>query len=267
MNTTHGVSDPQWPEVEERFLVESEEAHAFLDEVRPHLRMYLRDPDQPVEFVRTTYFDTDALTLFRSELPAGAWRVRIRQYASAPDQQTPPRLGETCAFEVKESTREGRRKLRLVGTPAEIARFVGGGDDEPRNGRLPSLLDHAARAVQLGHLVPQLTTWFRRLSFAAAHARVTLDQRIEFARPNGLGMPGEAGAPGAVVGHGPPLVLEIKLRQPPEGWLADAMRRLFLATEFSKFRDGVLALRQSERKAEGSQSESVPGRQARGSRT
>lgn len=247
MKRAHAV-DPRLPEVEHRFLVDADEAHQFLDAIRPHLPVYLRDPDQPVEFVRTTYFDTDDRTLFRSNHQGTTWRVRIRQYATAPDHRTPPRLGDTSAFEVVEHARSARRKLRVVGSPAEIARILRGRDGglARRASRVSPLLDYAARAIEQGQLTPCLTTWFRRLSHSAAGARVTVDQSIEFAHPGGLGMPGDHAAPRTVVGRGPPLVLEVKLRVEAPSWLSSAMRRLFLVTQFSKFRDGVLALRRAE---------------------
>ena len=240
--------DARWPEVEHRFLVDADEAHRFLDAVRPHLPIAVRDPDQPVEFIRTTYFDTDDLTLFRTNQPATSWRVRIRQYASAPDHRTAPRLGEMCAFEIVEHARALRRKVRTVGSPTEIARILRGDEGGGvRPSRVPPALDYSARAIQLGDLKPRLTTWFRRLGHAAGGVRVTIDQSIEFSQPVGFGIPGDLAAPPAVIGRGPPLVLEVKLRVEPPPWLLLAMQQLFLVTQFSKFRDGLLALRFAER--------------------
>ncbi len=240
--------------MEHRFLVDTAEARRFLDTVRPHLPFCLRDPDQPIEFVRTTYFDTDELTLFRSHSRGSARRVRIRQYASAPDHRTPPRLGGTCAFEVKESTLLGRRKARLVGLPEDIARILAGRDGGVAR-RAPPLLDAAARSIELELMRPRLTTWFRRLTFEAKGLRVTLDQATEFARPTELGKAGQLAAPLWVVGRGPPLVLEVKLRVEPPVWLWTAMRRLSVGTQFSKFRDGLLAMQRAEHRqlARGSQ--------------
>lgn len=243
--------EPPLPEVEQRFLVDADEAQRFLDAVRPALPIDVKEPSLPHEYVRTTYFDTDDFTLFRAELPGSAWRVRLRQYASAPDHVTPPRFGAACAFEVKEVASHGRRKDRVVGRPEEVARILRGCDGgwALRTGMMSPLVARAAHAVESGHLRPRLTTWFRRLTYAGWGARVTVDQCIEFASPCGLGHPGGLAAPRGVIGRGPPLVLEVKLRTEPPDWLSAAMRRLFLATRFSKFRDGLLALRQAERHA------------------
>jgi hypothetical protein len=112
---------------------------------------------------------------------------------------------------------------------------------------LAAPLDHARRAIAAGALRPCLTTWFRRLTYAGCGARVTVDQMIEFARPVAIGAPGQHAAPDDVVGRGPPLVLEVKLRVAPPVWLATAMQRLLVSTQFSKFRDGLLALGLADR--------------------
>jgi hypothetical protein len=235
--------DARWPEIEYRFLVDADEAGRFLDAVHPHLPVYVRDPDEPVEFIRTTYYDTEDLTLFRASGSRSAWRVRVRQYASAPDLDTPAHFASTCAFEVVEHAGSRRRKMRALGSPHDIARILTGA---PR-GRIAPLLDYAARAVEGGQLRPSLTTWFRRMAHASPGVRVTVDQRIEFARPTGLAGPGEIAVARAVVGRGPPLVLEVKLQLESPVWLLSAMQQLFLVTQFSKYRDGLLALRRAER--------------------
>jgi hypothetical protein len=242
--------DLRWPEQEQRFLVEADEVHRFLAAVQPHLPVLVHDPARPVEFVRTTYFDTDDDMLLRSRTPGREWRVRVRQYADAPDHLTPPRLRSDCAFEVKESSPTGRHKVRALGSPDEIGRMVAaraGGVRALGSGRISPLLAHAARTIECGQLAPRLTTWYRRLALEAGAVRVTVDQQVEFARPIGLGPAGEPAAPRAVAGRGPPLVLEVKLRAAPPDWLLRAMRQLALVTQFSKFRDGLLALRSAER--------------------
>jgi len=240
----------RWPEQEQRFLVDPDEVHRFLAAVQPHLPVQVHDPARPVEFVRTTYFDSDDDILLRSRAPGRECRVRVRQYADAPDHVAPPRLRGDCAFEVKESSPTGRHKVRALGTPDEIGRMVGARAGSVRalgSGRISPLLAHAARAIECGQLAPRLTTWYRRLALEAGAVRVTVDQQIEFARPIGLGPAGEHAAPRAVAGRGPDLVLEVKLRAAPPDWLLQAMRRLAVLTQFSKFRDGLLALRSAER--------------------
>lgn len=258
-------------EVEQRFLVDPDEAGRFLTAIRPSMPLCLRDPARPIEHVRTTYYDTDELTLFRTRSADSDWRVRVRQYASSSSLGAPALLGAACALEVKEIAAHGRRKLRAVGSPVDVwgllqgrrvdteaepaarceprhrfGRLAAGSSPAPLHdlmlaGPLAGPLDHARRAIAAGALRPRLTTWFRRLTYAGFGARVTVDQQIEFARPVAIGAPGELAAPADVGGHGPPLVLEIKLRVGPPAWLATAMHRLLVPTLFSKFRDGLLA--------------------------
>lgn len=264
-------------EVEERFLVDADEAGRFLATIRPSMPLCLHDPARPIEHVRTTYFDTDELTLFRVQSSASSWRVRVRQYASSRALAAPARLGAACALEVKEIAASGRRKLRAVGTPADVwgllqgrqpgskgdpdgarrelghlGRRAAGSSPAPLRdlmlaGSLAAPLDHARRAIAAGALRPRLTTWFRRLTYAGCGARVTVDQMIEFARPVAIGAPGDFAAPAEIVGRGPPLVLEVKLRVAPPARLAAAMQRLLVSTQFSKFRDGLLALGLADR--------------------
>ena len=263
-------------EVERRFLVDPDEAGRFLAAIRPSMPLCLHDPARPIEHVRTTYFDTDELTLFRTQSADSSWRVRVRQYASSTSHGASALLGSACALEVKEVAASGRRKLRAVGAPIDVwgllhGRRMDAAGEEPvarRAGlharmaagsspaRLQDLLltrslaaplDHARRAIAAGALRPRLTTWFRRLTYAGCGARVTVDQMIEFARPVAIGAPGEQAAPGDVVGRGPPLVLEVKLRVAPPAWLAAAMQRLLVSTQFSKFRDGMLAFGLADR--------------------
>lgn len=259
-------------EVEQRFLVDPDEAGRFLAAIRPSMPLCLRDPSRPVEHVRTTYYDTDELLLFRTRSANSDWRVRVRQYASAGAVGAPALLGSACALEVKEIAANVRRKLRAVGAPIDVwgllqdrgidrdawsaasarprhrhGRLATGSSPAPLPDRahavsLAGPLDHARRAIVAGALQPRLTTWFRRLTYAGCGARVTVDQMIEFARPVAIGAPGELAAPADVVGRGPQLVLEIKLRVAPPAWLAAAMQRLLVPTLFSKFRDGLLAL-------------------------
>lgn len=266
-------------EVEQRFLVDPDEAGRFLAAIRPSMPFCLRDPVRPIEHVRTTYYDTDELTLFRARSGDSDWRVRVRQYASAGAVDAPALLGSACALEVKEIAAHGRRKLRAIGAPIDVWGLLQrprlDGEDEPashreprhRSGRLATgsspaplrdlvraaslagPLDHARRAIADGALRPRLTTWFRRLTYAGCGVRVTVDQMIQFARPVAIGAPGQLAAPGDVVGRGPPLVLEIKLRVAPPAWLAAAMQRLLVPTVFSKFRDGLLALGLADRAA------------------
>jgi hypothetical protein len=237
---------PSLPEIEHRFLVEPGEARAFLGRVADHLPLDVHDRSAPISFVRTTYHDTDDLQLFRAQLRDGRRRVRIREYAGAPDMKSAPRLTGVCALELKEQRGESRRKVRLVATPAEIAALVRPGCEVASRGAAPAALQRAAAAIRRGQLRPRLTTWFRRVSRSGEGVRITLDERILFARPVAIGAAGELAEPASPVGRGPHMLLEVKLTGPAPGWLAAAMADLLLVTQFSKFRDGMLAAHRAE---------------------
>lgn len=228
------------PEVEHRFRVDWMQAQAFLGCVAGRLTADVYDPDRPTSYLLTTYYDTADQRLFNSSGNVGRARVRLRQYASAVTGEAPAMLTETCAFEVKLSIFESRRMARVVGTPRDLQRLLHGG--AWRDPRLTELraLRHGARAVGTGKLRPVLTTYFRRLSRSAPGIRVTIDDRIAFARPVPLGQPGQRAEPGDVFRRVDHLVLEVKLSAPPPAWLTDAMRLVRLTGRESKFHDGML---------------------------
>ena len=228
------------PEVEHRFRVDWMQAQAFLGCVAGRLTNDVYDPDRPVSFLLTTYFDTPDQRLWNSSGNVGRARVRLRQYASAVTGDSTAMITDTCAFEVKLSIFESRRMARVVGEPRDLQRLLHGG--AWRDPRLTELraLRHAARAVGTGKLRPVLTTYFRRLSRSAPGIRVTLDDRIAFARPMPLGHPGQRAEPGDVFRKDDQLVLEVKLSAAPPAWLTDAMRLVRLTGRESKFHDGML---------------------------
>jgi hypothetical protein len=231
------------PEVEHRFRVDWLQAQAFLGCVAGRLKTDVHDPDRPSSFLLTTYYDTADQRLFNSSGNVGRARVRLRQYASAITGEGPAMLTDTCAFEVKLSIFESRRVARMIGAPPDLQRLLHGGAwRDPRLAELRALR-HAARAVGTGKLRPMLTTYFRRLSRSAPGIRVTLDDRIAFARPVPLGRPGQRAEPGDAFRRLDELVLEVKLSAPPPAWLTDAMRLVRLTGRESKFHDGMLNAR------------------------
>lgn len=223
------------PETEERFLVAPGEARGFLARAARHVPVDLFDPARPVAFIRTTYFDTDDLELFRSQRRR---RIRLREYAAAPGPQDIPTLTGICAFELKESSGAARHKARFAGGRADLQRLLRRGPQRP----IDADLARAAADVRSCRLRPRLTTFFRRRSHTGDGIRITLDDRLTFARPVRLGRAGEPAEPPDVVGRGPQLVLEVKLAGPRPDWLEAATRELLSMTRFSKFKGGMLAL-------------------------
>lgn len=235
------MDDPH-PEIEERFLVAADEARAFLACAARHVPVDRFDPGRPVAFIRTTYFDTDDLELFRSQRRR---RVRLREYAGAPCADGIATLTGQCAFELKESSGAERRKARFAGERGDLLRLLRRGPHRP----IDADLARAAAEVRGGRLRPRLTTFFRRRSHTADGIRITLDDRLTFARPVRLGRAGEPAEPADVVGCGPQLVLEIKLAGPRPGWLEEAAGGLLGMSRFSKFKGGMLALGRADQVA------------------
>ncbi len=228
MDVTH-------PELEERYLVAPGEARVFLARAADHMSPDLFDAARPIAFARTTYFDTDDLDLFRSKRRR---RVRLREYAGAPGPEGIPSLTGVGAFELKESTGAERRKARFVGERSDLLRLLRRGPHRP----IDPDLARAAAEVRSGRLRPRMTTFFRRRSYSGDGIRITLDDRLTFARPVRLGRAGEPAEPTDLIGRGPQLVLEIKLACPRPRWVDEAARGFLVMNRFSKFKGGMLAL-------------------------
>jgi len=227
--------DDEYPEIEERYLVAPGETRVLLAGVADHLSVDRFDPARPIAFVRTTYFDSDDLDLFRSKRRR---RIRLREYAGAPGPHGIPTLTGACAFELKESVGAERRKLRFVGDRTDLMRLLRRGPHRP----IEADLARASAEVRSGRLRPRLTTFFRRRSYTGDGIRLTLDDRLTFARPVRLGHAGDPAEPVDVIGRGPQLVLEIKLAGPRPRWVSEAVRGFLLMNRFSKFKGGMLAL-------------------------
>jgi hypothetical protein len=238
----HGDVDDPHPEIEERYLVAPDEARGFLACAARHVPADVFDPSRPIAFVRTTYLDTDDLELFRSQRRR---RIRLREYAGAPGADGIPTLTGVCAFELKESSGAERRKARFVGDRTDLQRLLRRGPHRP----IDPDLARAAAEVRSGRLRPRLCTFFRRRSHTGDDIRITLDDRLTFARPVRLGRAGEPAEPAEPIGRGPQLVLEIKLAGPRPAWLEEATRDLLVMTRFSKFKGGMLALGRADQVA------------------
>lgn len=236
-----GAVDQALPltQIEARFLVAPDEARGFLARAGRHLAPDVFDLARPVAFVRTTYFDSDEQELFRSQRRR---RIRLREYAGAPGADGIATLTGVCAFELKESSDGLRRKTRVLADRAELMRLLRRG---PGRAVDPALAQAAAQ-VRSGRLRPRLTTFCHRRSLGGDGVRVTLDDRLVFARPVRLGRAGEPAEPPDVVGRGPQLILEVKLSGEAPGWLVDAAGDLLAMSRFSKFKGGMLAIERAD---------------------
>lgn len=234
-------------EVEHRFSIDARRADGFIDRIAAHDPVDVYDPASPVTYVRTIYFDTTERRLFHSTESAATARVRVRQYASAPDRYTAPVITDLCAFEVKVSHFGSRRKARLVDSPAEIDRLLYG-DGWRHDPHLAEVraLRRAARAIAGDELRPVLTTYFRRVSHTVPGVRVTVDDGVTYAGPSSIARAGELAAADGVFTSGQEQVLEVKLSIQPPAWLAEAMRSLRAAEGVSKYHHGMLTAQRLE---------------------
>jgi len=244
-------------EYELKFVVPLERARAFLGAMRDRLRVNVYDAAWPVAFARTTYLDTLDWRYLSCSSADVLRRLRIRQYAGAPDDGVPARLTGVCFLEYKESAASQRRKARLRIVPQDIAVIL----RDPRAGlatyrhRGIDAADVLLREMAGVTLVPRLMTWYRRQSLtdAGGRVRVTLDTEIAFCLPLDPAVMSEGGTyecePVRGVGQAPECLLEIKYERTPPDWLTAAVRTLGAppAVRLSKYVMGIQSLDSARR--------------------
>src|SRR3990170_5097434 len=179
-------------ESERKFILGREEAEAFIARVATRLTLDCYDLARPVAYSRTTYLDTEDLAYFRSCDGPVARRVRVREYAAAPDVDQAPVLTGVCFLELKENAGPIRSKARVGAPPHVIAQIIAGAAIDPRWATtLEEMRPYQIirEALTAGALLPRLTTWYRRASMSGdgGMVRVTLDEQIAFARPALIG--------------------------------------------------------------------------------
>lgn len=213
--------DRQLEQRERKFLPDAGAARSFWKIASAHLR-----PEHgpgAVSFSRTTYFDTPDLAYYRSCSGPVLRRVRVREYAIAPDPEGPPRRVEHCYLELKQSNASMRSKVRLRLQPEEVAR------------ELASLTDAS--------LAPCVTTWYRRRALVGdGGLRVTLDDMLLLCRPLPVGSPFHRFDDQSILGSGPAIVLECKSTNVPPAWMIDALAGMREELGFSKFVLGMSAV-------------------------
>lgn len=238
---------PALNESERKYLLDADAARAFWEVASAHLRPQYDDCARPVAYSRTTYYDTPDLSYYRSCRGEVARRLRVREYAHAPDPSQPPLVGDRCFVELKQSAGGKRSKTRVAvradEVPAQVAQLAG----------MP--------------LSPCVATWYRRraLTDDALRLRVTLDDYLLLCRPRPLGSSFDELSPGEILGRGPDYILELKTWDPFPSWLADALRGLPEAVGFSKFNLGMRAVEQQRQNT--ATLRIVPLEKTRGART
>jgi hypothetical protein len=231
-----------------RFLLTPGEATRFLDSLGERARVTTYDPDRPICYTRTTYFDTADAGYLSGAPDQPARRLRVRQYAVAGASDEPPVFSGAGFIELKQHLGAARSKVRLAASPRELARLL----DDPRRalaraGGAADPLALLARELSTPTMAPRLSTWYRRLCLGVVGApvRVTLDEGLQFCAPQPLGRAGLHAAPPArdVVAAFPARVLEIKHADALPPWLLRLLEGFRPAPQrFSKYRLGMQAL-------------------------
>ena len=221
-------------ERELKYIIDSAAAQQFLWRCRGFVEPTIYDPSRPIAYARTLYLDTPERAYHRAASLPWSCRVRVREYASAVSLDDAPQLTGVATVELKQSDRGERRKWRVARSPAQLRAMIEGGvrDDE-----LP--FDVPAMCRVPGSLFPQMTTWYRRLSFSAPSVRITVDEGVTFCAPQLPGDVGDLAEPERAIARGPSAMLEVKLLGDAPRWLADAMELAGEPARFSKFHEGM----------------------------
>ncbi|MFL5307791.1 MAG: VTC domain-containing protein [Polyangia bacterium] len=229
-----------------RFLLTRSETARFLEGAGGYAELTTYDPEHPIAYTRTTYFDTADAAYLTSSVEEPARRLRVRQYAFAATAEEPPVFSGIGYVELKQHLGASRSKVRLAATAAEISDLLNApaatgaaAADDP--------LAIVARELAIPTMAPRLSTWYRRVCLTASNPtlRLTLDEGLQFCRPQPIGRAGQpaAPAPREVVAAFPARILEVKFAGTVPGWLAPLLAGLRAApAHFSKFRIGMQAL-------------------------
>lgn len=222
---------------ERRFLPPSSVAEAFLRAAGPFTEPRRYELDYPHAFTRTTYFDTEELSLLASRVTGFAQRLRLREYAGAVDLAQPPVLTGQRFLEVKVTKGERRMKFRCP-ISGEEAEALLSGTPLPEESAAAELLKRLTQAP----VKPMVTAWYRRITRVTSdeRVRITLDEDLTFALPPA---PGDPAAPTRLLQQAPSALLEVKWQARPPYWLERALVPLMACESHgSKFEEGMRAL-------------------------
>jgi hypothetical protein len=234
-----------------RFLLTRAEAARFLDGAAGRASKTTYDPDRPISYTRTTYFDTADAVYLSPAAGEPARRLRIRQYATAGAPDEPPVFSGVGFVELKQHLGAARSKLRLAATAAEIAALLADPQAAVRaalaSGRDETPACIVAQELAIATMAPRLSTWYQRtcLTVTGEPLRITLDEGLQFCRPQPSGRAGRPAAPTSrdVAAAFPARILEVKHCGCLPAWLESLLAGLRPApAHFSKFRIGMEAL-------------------------
>lgn len=224
---------------EQRFFPTAAELVAFLEHtIDVDLWATPWNRDKPIQYLRTTYLDSEDLALLNSTVRR---RLRLREYARASEPNEAPAVDRTCYLELKQINGSLHRKMRFQLDRDALLRDDGSVDvnralDAARGTLSPVF---ATMGVPLQSLRPCVTTCFRRVSLGSSRPRlrVTLDHTIAFSLPASLA--DNIREPDHVVGYGPQQILEVKHEDALPEWLTDALCLMPAPLQISKFELGL----------------------------
>lgn len=223
--------------LEHKFLIDRGTARKVLRAARAYLELEVYDPGRPIAYARTVYLDTPDGRYLRSTDQRSRVRLRMRQYASAPDLVEPPVVSSPTWLELKRTAGLERRKIRIAMSAEQAIDLAAGRMSGAIAARLAAEpgLEELADELATGVLRPAVTTWYRRLSLAGDGLRLTFDEAIAFCRPwppVGLGEPAE---PAGTLMRERRTIVELKTVGPTPPPLTGVLRPLEPAPQYSKF--------------------------------
>lgn len=205
--------------IDRKYVVDEATLEALLAELGPSLRVLDINGDRSCAY-RSTYFDTEDLTLYRAAVQGRRHRhkIRSRTYGEA----------GPCYLEVKAKGRRGANvKSRITYCRSDHGTITANGHD---------FVEEATGGQGLARaLLPVLTTQYERSTLidAASRTRLTFDRHVRCANLVG-GVPTDEAALDAII-------VETKSTRAPSAadrWLWEHHRR---PTKISKFCTGLAA--------------------------
>ncbi|MBL4635068.1 MAG: VTC domain-containing protein [Kofleriaceae bacterium] len=242
---------------ERRFELSRPDAQQVLTVLGANIPVVTYKGGPATTLVVTIYFDTaNGHYLKRAQRGDGSViKVRAREYFSVSDddqRKIIDRLSE-CYLEKKQRIGSIRNKERARISKAELGPIIN------HTVSLPENCEFLRDEIDEQDLQPALISMYERRVWGRGDLRVTLDERIRYYNPSDRVYgdtlaacspdpcsPGLLGAPAAL---GPKRILEVKhsAQIATASWLTDLLSTLPEALGFSKFIDGMAALKQGNR--------------------
>ncbi len=241
-----------WSQRERRYRPDRNAAKLVLATLARNLPAIVYEPLATINMVVTTYLDTaDRHYLAIADDSDGhrSVKLRIREYLASAAVGGRFWFHDSCYVERKERVEEIRLKQRVQVAKSDVGAILSG------RLRLTGSAEATAIATELDALAlaPALVSSYERRVFGyETGLRVTYDERLAYhAPPAGLYDEADALQP-SVLGRpsasGPSRIIEIKYPADmalPD-WLEAVLAPIATADSFSKFRDGMHALADSD---------------------